>query len=349
MTQIDKSKPVMITGATGFVAGWIVKKLLDEGITVHAAVRNPENEKKVGHLKEIASKAAGEIKFFKSDLLVEGSYAQAMEGCELVFHTASPFISNFKDPQKELVDPAVKGTRNVLETANKTNSVKRVVLTSSAVAMYCDASDIEGRVLSEKDWNTNASLDYQPYSYSKVEAEKAAWEMAEAQDQWDLVAVNPTFVLGPSLTPNLITSETFNILKQMGDGTLKSGAPKLPFGMVDVRDLADIHFAAGYNAEAKGRYLSTAHDTSLLGLALSLAPTYGKDYPLPKGAIPKWLLLAFGPMINKSLNRRYIRNNVNKEIKSDNSKSRRELGASYRPMQETMNDSFQFMIDHKLI
>ena len=137
MTQIDKSKPVLVTGATGYVAGWVVKKLLDQGIMVHAAVRDPQNTKKLAHLEKLAKESKGSIKYFKSDLLKEGSYAEAMEGCELVFHTASPYTLSVKDPQKELVEPALNGTRNVLNQANKTASVKRVVLTSSCAAIYC--------------------------------------------------------------------------------------------------------------------------------------------------------------------------------------------------------------------
>jgi dihydroflavonol-4-reductase len=113
MTQIDKSKPVMITGATGYVAGWIVKKLLDEGFTVHAPVREPENAKKLQYLDKIAENAPGTIIFYKADLLDEGSYAEAMAGCQIVLHTASPFKIDVVDPQKELVDPAQLGTRNI--------------------------------------------------------------------------------------------------------------------------------------------------------------------------------------------------------------------------------------------
>lgn len=109
----------MVTGATGYVAGWLVKKLLEEGITVHAAVRNPDNEKKLAHLNALAAKAKGDIKYFKSDLLEPGSYAKAMEGCELVYHTASPFSLEVENPQRDLIDPAVKGTANVLDSANK--------------------------------------------------------------------------------------------------------------------------------------------------------------------------------------------------------------------------------------
>ena len=143
MTKIDKSKPVMITGATGYVAGWIVKKLLDEGLTAHAPIRDPENAEKLQYLNKIAENAPGTIKFYKADLLDEGSYAEAMAGCQIVFHTASPFKIDVVDPQKELVDPAQLGTRNVLEEVNRTPSVERVVLTSSCAAIYGDNADLK--------------------------------------------------------------------------------------------------------------------------------------------------------------------------------------------------------------
>lgn len=193
MTKIDKSKPVMVTGANGYVASWLVNRLLEEGITVHAAVRNPDNQEKIEHLKEAALKAKGEIKFFKGDLLTPGSYKEAMEGCELVYHTASPFTLDVKDPLKELVEPAVNGTENVLNSANAVASVKRVVVTSSCAAIYTDAIDsinAPGGRLTEKVWNTTASLDYQPYSYSKTLAEKKAWDIEKSQQRWDLVTVN---------------------------------------------------------------------------------------------------------------------------------------------------------------
>ena len=95
--QIDTSKPVMLTGATGYVAGWIVKKLLVEGHTVHAPVRDPENKAKTKYLDELAANAPGTIKYLKADLLTSGSYNEAMAGCELVIHTASPFTLKTKN------------------------------------------------------------------------------------------------------------------------------------------------------------------------------------------------------------------------------------------------------------
>ncbi len=177
-----------------------------------------------------------------------------MQGCSVVFHTASPFTINVQDPQRDLIDPAVKGTRNVLEDVNRTESVRRVVLTSSCAAIYTDAADCAnapGGTLTEEVWNTTASLDYQPYSYSKTLAEKEAWTIAEQQDRWDLVVINPSLVLGPAIN-DLPTSESFRILKMLGDGTMKAGAPRLGIGVVDVRDLAEAHLAAAFPPRSKG-------------------------------------------------------------------------------------------------
>ena len=352
MYQIDQNKPLLVTGATGYVAGWLVKRLLEEGLTVHAAVRNPDKKEKLQHLIALAEDLPGSIKFFKSDLLQEGSYAEAMQGCEVVFHTASPFIVDVKDPQKELIDPAVKGTSNVLKQANQTPSVKRIVVTSSCAAIYTDAIDCQkapNGVLNEMIWNTSSSLAYQPYSYSKTLAEKKAWEMAEEQSQWDLVTINPCLIMGPPLNPRTTTSESFNILKQLGDGTLKMGAPRLGMGLVDVRDVAEAHFRAGFNPKAQGRYITSGHNTDLLEMGLSLLPRYGNKYPLPKRALPKWLLMIVGPMANKSLTRTFIRNNVNIAWKGDNSKIKCELEMTFKPLKQTMEDSFQVLIDNKIL
>ncbi len=346
--QIDKSKPVLVTGANGFVASWLVKKLLEEGLTVHAAVRSPENDKKVGHLKKVAEKSSGTLKFFKADLLTQGAYTEAMQGCELVYHTASPFFLSVKDPQKDLIDPAKLGTRNVLESANKVESVKRVVVTSSCAAIYGDAVDCAkapNGILTEEVWNTSSSLTYQPYSYSKTVAEQEAWKVAKEQSRWDLVTVNPSFVLGPTLNPNNTASESFNFVKQLGDGTMKSGAPKFGVGVVDVRDLAVAHFKAGFTPSAKGRYIASAHNTDFLELGLSLRTKYGADYPVPKSAAPKWLIWLIGPMMDKSITRKMISRNVNVEWKADNSKIKNELGVEFRSVQNMMEDAFQSLID----
>ena len=141
---VDTSSPVMVTGATGYLGSWVTKGLLDAGITVRAAVRDPQNTNKVAHLNRMAEQTPGTLRLFAGDLLQPGSYDEAMEGCAIVIHTASPILHSTDDPQHDLIEPALEGTRNVLAGVERTPSVTRVVLTSSIVAMYGDAVDIEG-------------------------------------------------------------------------------------------------------------------------------------------------------------------------------------------------------------
>ncbi len=352
MVIINKEKPVLVTGATGYVAGWLIKKLLEDGITVHAAVRNPENTVKLAHLNKLAAETAGTIRYFKADLLDEGSFAEAMQGCELVYHTASPFTSGYKDPQKDLIDPAVKGTRNVLEQATKTASVKRVVLTSSCAAIYTDCSDAEAApngTLTEEMWNTTASLDYQPYSYSKTLAEQEAWNINRKQTVWDLVVINPSLVMGPPLNPQQATSESMSMLKQMGDGTMKSGVPNLGLGVVDVRDVATAHVNAGFKPNANGRNIISGHNSNLLELAKIVHASFGDRYKVPNRALPKFVVWLVGPMVNKMITRNFVGKNINRVWKADHSKSVRELDMSYRPLKETMVDAFQVLVDEGII
>lgn len=202
--QIDVSRPVLVTGATGYVAGWVVKRLLDAGLAVHATVRDPSDKRKTAHLRSLEP-VSGRLRFFAADLLRSGSFDEAMAGCQLVFHTASPYAVSVRDPQKELVDPALLGTKNVLDSVNRTPSVGRVVLTSSCAAIYGDSADLAATprgVFDEQVWNTSSSLEHGPYSYSKVLAEREAWRMHDAQSRWQLVVVNPAAVMGPGVKPD---------------------------------------------------------------------------------------------------------------------------------------------------
>ncbi len=345
--NIDTSKPVLLTGATGYLAGRIAERLLKDGLTIHAPIRNPENPEKTKYLDALVRKSTGTIKYFKADLLALGSYDEAMKGCELVIHTASPFIIQTKNPQKDLVDPALKGTQNVLESVNRTDSVKRVVLTSSCASIYGDSKDLldyPNNTLTEDQWNTTSSIKNNPYSYSKVLAEKKAWDINKVQSRWDLVVINPSFILGPGINP-FGTSESFSIVKQMGDGTMKMGAANIAIGCVDVRDVAEAHYQAGFKPAANGRNIVSAENQSFLALAQMLQAKYG-SYPLPQKNLPKWLVWLMGPL--GGIPRNFIRNNVNYPWKADNSKGVKELGLKYIPIQQTMNEFFGQLVDHNV-
>lgn len=145
----------------------------------------------------------------------------------------------------------------------------------------CDAKAGSNTMFTEKDWNTTSSVDNQPYSYSKVVAEKKAWEMQEKQDRWDLIVINPAFVMGPGINPNA-TSESFTFFRRLINGESKMGVPFLEFGVVDVRDLAEAHFNAGFMENAKGRHIISNKSLSMLKMAEIIREKVGDDFFLPK-------------------------------------------------------------------
>ena len=347
--ESTNKQTVLVTGASGYVAGRLIENLLAKGHTVHATVRNPHDRNAVGHLLTLNDGVTSRLKLFAADLLKDGSFDEAMKDCELVFHTASPFFNKVKDPQRDLVDPAVKGTENVLSSANRTPSVKRVVLTSSVAAIIGDAADClgyPGGIATEEQWNTTSSLKHQPYSYSKTQAERKAWEMAGAQSQWELVVINPSFVIGPGLKTHS-NAESFNIIRQMANGMLRFGAPDFNIGVVDVRDLAEAHYRAGFMPEANGRHIISARESSLLELATLLRNKFGRRYPFPKRTLPNGVIWLMAPLAG--LSRRMVSRNMGQPWKADNSKSIRSLGMSYRPVEESITEMFAQMVEAKLV
>ncbi len=345
MTTINPKAPVLVTGGSGYIAGWIIKYLLEQGSTVHATVRDPAKKKGLEHLHAMAEAHKGKLKLFKADLLDVGSFDAAMQGVELVMHTASPFvISGFKDAHEALVRPAVEGTRNVLESVNRTESVKRVVLTSSVASIFGDNIDMQGAgggPFTEANWNTSSSVAHQPYSFSKVEAEKEAWKFQKAQKRWDLVTINPSLVLGPALTTNS-ASTSIVTMKQLGDGTMRTGAPDLQMGIVDVRDVALAHIKAGLTPAATGRHILNNQVMGLLDIAKTLRRKFSA-YPFPKKLTPKWLVWTAAPFVG--LTREFVTQNVGHPLALDNRRSIQELGLAYRPMDATLHEHFQQMLD----
>lgn len=348
----DTSAPVLVTGATGYIAGWLVRRLLEMGFTVHAAVRNPGLANRMTHFERMRRELSGTIQFFQADLLERGNYTRAMKGCRVVFHTASPFRLAVRDPQHDLIQPAVHGTRNVLESANSVDSVQRVVVTSSVAAACGDNADIArlpGKVLNEEAWNTSSTPRHQPYPYSKAQAERIAWEIAEAQDRWRLVTLNPGLVLGPCVTDHIPETCSFSLMKKFADGTMKAGVPPYEIGMVDVRDVAEAHLRAGFMPGAEGRHLIFRDVKSFIDVSAVLHAQFESHRPFPRRVLPKWLLWLVGPRTDRAFTRHVVRRNMKHPWRADNSKSRRALGMRYRATEQAITDMFAQMIELEVV
>uniref|UniRef100_A0A2N9F4G7 NAD-dependent epimerase/dehydratase domain-containing protein n=1 Tax=Fagus sylvatica TaxID=28930 RepID=A0A2N9F4G7_FAGSY len=244
-------KVVCVTGASGYIASWLVKLLLQRGYRVKATVRDPSDPNKTEHLLALDG-AKERLHLFKADLLEEGSFDSVVDGCEGVFHTASPFYHIVTDPQAELIDPALKGTLNVLRSCAKVPSIKRVVITSSMVAVAYSGKPLAPDVIIDETWFSDAAGCEKSklwYMLSKTLAEEAAWKFAK-ENAIDMVAINPGLVIGPLLQPTLNTSVE-SVLK------LVNGSERFPnvtYRLVDVRDVAGAHILAIENPSASGRY-----------------------------------------------------------------------------------------------
>ncbi|AOP32877.1 diaminohydroxyphosphoribosylaminopyrimidine deaminase [Leptospira tipperaryensis] len=353
MKEIDRSKPVLVTGGAGYIASWVIQYLLEDGLSVRATVRDKGDSKKISHLLKLGEKFPGKLEFFEADLLKEGSFLNAIQergGVELIIHTASPFLRDgVKNPQKELVDPAVLGTKNVLLSANQSSSVKRIVLTSSIAAVMGDNSDASNHPenrLSEADWNTTSSLSHQPYPYSKTLAEKEAWKIAGEQSQWDLVTINPSFVMGPSLSERA-DGTSVNFMLSMINGKFASGVPDMMIGFVDVRDVARAHILAGFTPSAKGRHIVSSETLKFLDVAKKIQEKFGNRFPVPKNAIPKFLTYLIGPFFGLSWP--YISRNVGIPFALDHTYSKKDLGLTYRPIAETFAEHIQQIVSSKML
>ncbi|XP_051120614.1 phenylacetaldehyde reductase-like [Andrographis paniculata] len=268
------TKTVCVTGASGYIASWIVKFLLQRGYTVKASVRDPNDAKKTQHLLALDG-AKERLHLMKANLLDEGSFDALVEGCEGVFHTASPFYHAVTDPQAELIDPALKGTLNVLGSCAKTPSVKRIVLTSSVAAVAYNGKPRTPEVVVDETWWSVPEVCKQMqmwYVLSKTLAEDAAWKFVKEKGI-DMVAINPAMVIGPLLQPTLNTSAA-TILN------LINGAETFPnntFGWVNVKDVAQAHILAYENPSANGRYClveSVAHYYEIVKILRELYPNF---------------------------------------------------------------------------
>ncbi|KAH7837659.1 hypothetical protein Vadar_016415 [Vaccinium darrowii] len=276
---------VCVTGGSGYIGSWLVRLLLDRGYTVHATVKDLKDEKETKHLQALEG-AESRLRLFQIDLLDYDSIVAAVNGTTGVFHLASPcIVDEVKDPENELLAPAIKGTTNVL-TAAKELGVRRVVVTSSISAVTPSPYWPANKLKNEECWT---DVDYCKqkgvwYPASKTLAEKAAWQFSKEKGL-DVVVVNPGTVMGPVLPPTLNASML--MLLRLLQGCTETYEDHF-MGSVHVRDVALAHILVYENTSATGRHLcveAISHYGDFAAMVAELYPEYNIPR-LPKDTQP---------------------------------------------------------------
>jgi nucleoside-diphosphate-sugar epimerase len=325
---------VLVTGGSGFIGAHCILQLLDAGYRVRTTVRSLTRELDVrAMLKAGGAQPTSEaLSFAAADLMSDAGWTEAAAGCDFVLHVASPFPLGVPKHEDDLIVPAREGALRLLRAARGAN-VKRVVLTSSFAAIGY-GQELTGRPFSEENWTDPNADHITAYVKSKTLAERAAWDfIAREGGALELSVVNPVGVFGPVLGPDYSTS--IQIVQRMMDGAVP-GLPRLSFGIVDVRDVADLHLRAMTSPAAKGeRFLAIAGDfMTMEEIAGVLRARMGAAAArVPSKVLADWMV-RLASMFDKSLGQ--IVPELGKFKTATNQKARGMLGWNPRSNEEAI-------------
>jgi nucleoside-diphosphate-sugar epimerase len=337
---------VLVTGGSGFIATHCILQLLAARHQVRTTVRSLSRERDVrAMLKEGGADPGERLSFSAADLENEAGWPEAVAGCDYVLHVASPLPPNIPRHEDELIRPARDGALRVLR-ASRDARVKRVVLTSSFGAIGYGHPHRE-KPFDETDWTDLAGGDVMPYIKSKTIAERAAWDFISREGgALELSVINPVGVFGPVLGPDY--SASILMVQKLMDGAMP-GAPKLYFGVVDVRDVADLHIRAmTYPAAKAERFIATSgHFLSMLQIAQVLKNRMGAAARrVPTRQLPDWMvrLAAFrDPAI------KLILPELGKKKDASGEKAQRLLGWSPRSPEDALAATAESLVRFGLL
>lgn len=330
---------VLVTGGSGFIGGWCVIRLLQQGYTVRTTVRSLTRENSVRATLGTVVDAQDRLSFHAAELTSDAGWDVATSGCDFVLHVASPVtLSQPKNPD-ELIAPARDGTRRVVEAGIKAG-VQRIVLTSSVAAASRNATLVES-VSDETVWTDLNDPNVSAYARSKTLAERMAWDLiASSGGATTLVAVNPSVVLGPVLSGDY--SASVQVVERMLSG-MAPGIPRLGFNFVDVRDVADLHIRGMTAPEAAGqRFIAAGTFGWMADLAILLRARLGDAAnKVPTRRVPDFLV-RLAALVNKELRTAVPRLGQKRDFTS--AKAQATLGWRPRPLEETVLDCARSLI-----
>jgi dihydroflavonol-4-reductase len=340
----QKSK-VLVTGATGYIAGWCIIYLLEAGYQVRGTVRELSSSEELKQSLKPYTSRAEDLELVQADLMDDDGWDKAVAGCDFVLHIASPFPLEIPEDEDILIRPAVDGTKRVL-AASARNGVRRVVHTSSIAAVSSGQPD-QNRTFTEVDWSKlNGNID--PYPKSKTLAEQTAWKFMQdlpSDHPMELVVINPGYVLGPVLSNREITSMALHRMMMAGG---LPGITRMKLNLVDVRDIAQAHLAALTTAGAAGqRFICVTGGMFLPEVAKILSKRFKPlGYRIPRIVFPSAIVRFYG------LFNRLVRENtksLGEDPVFDSSKASNVLNWQTYPLEKTIVDMGESLIEHGVV
>ena len=334
----DLDQTVLVTGGSGFLGGWCVIELLRRGYTVRTTVRSLSREPQVRAAVGTELDPGDRLTVLAADLLSDEGWPEAVAGCDYVLHVASPFPPKQPKDPDELIVPAREGTLRVL-AASLDAGVKRVVITSSVAAIRL-SDGAASRTLDEGDWTNPDSPGLTPYVRSKTIAERAAWDMVrERGEEQRLAVVNPGAIIGPVLNDDL--SYSLQAVQRLLGGT--PGVPRLGFGLVDVRDVADLELKAMTAPEAGGeRFIAVNQFLWMAEIAGVLRDRLGEAASkVPTRTIPNLLVRAMA-LVDPGI--RSVVGGLGQRTELSSDKARSSLGWAPRPIEDTIAETGESLI-----
>jgi dihydroflavonol-4-reductase len=329
------AETVLVTGGSGFIAGWCIVELLRRGYIVRTTVRSLDKAGAVRAAIATEVDPGDRLAFHAADLTDDAGWDEATAGCDYVLHIASPLgTGDTKDPN-ELIVPARDGALRALRAAAKAG-VKRVVLTSSVAAAFG-----QGELTDETVWTDLGERGVHAYRQSKTIAERAAWDFMAAHPGMELATILPCVVIGPLLMKGNLGS--VQVISRLVGGKVP-GTPPLGFNLVDVRDVADAHIRAMIVPEAAGeRFIAATGFLWMAEMAQVLRDRLGpRAAKVPRRSIPAFvvrLMAIFDPAL------RYVTPNLNRATRYDNAKAKRVLDWTPRPLEDSIAECGESLVE----
>ena len=332
-----------VTGASGFIGSHVVANLLARGRKVRATVRDAGDPIRVDHLKGLEIAEGGRLEIVEMDLFDESSVHAAIAGCTDLIHTAAAVRISAKDPQRQIVDPSVIGTQNVISAIDAAGTVERFVHTSSTAAIR-PMKWKDGQTLTTETWADDATLEDNPYGLAKVLAERIVreWHSDGGDGKPRMVTIHPSVVFGPSMSKiHLRGSLSFL------DALVKRKVPLLipiQINIVDVRDVAEAHVRGLTMGENAGRYLTVSGDMQFSEISRVLREGY-PSLKTPRFTVPYLVALLAGPLFDKRITRSWARQHLRRKLYWDATPAERELGMTWKGARESILDSVPGMLE----